>query len=138
MKVPLHFVNADIAPGVKTGGGVVSHVMNEIDITCLPDDLPEFIEVDLQKLEIGEAVHLADLKIPQGVESVQLTRGDNAVVATVQIPRAMVEPEPVAAAAAEGATAEGAAPAAGAPAGGAAAAGADAKKEPEKKEGGKK
>lgn len=138
MKVPLHFVNADIAPGVKTGGGIVSHVMNEMDITCLPDDLPEFIEVDLQKLEIGEAVHLADVKIPQGVESVQLTRGDNAVVATVQIPRAMVEPEPVAAAAAEGATAEGAAPAAGAPAGGAAAAGADAKKEPEKKEGGKK
>ncbi len=136
MKVPLHFINADIAPGVKTGGGIVSHVMNEMDITCLPDDLPEFIEVDLQKLEIGEAVHLADLKIPDGVESVQLTRGDNAVVATVQIPRAMVEPEPVAAVAAEGAAVEGAAPAAGAPA--TAAAGADAKKEPEKKEGGKK
>ena len=141
MKVPLHFINADIAPGVKTGGGIVSHVMNEMDITCLPDDLPEFIEVDLQSLEIGAAVHLADLKIPKGVESVQLTRGDNAVVATVQIPRAMVEAEPtVVAAAAEAASAEGAAPVAGA----APAAGADAKKEPEKKkepdkkEGGKK
>ena len=140
MKVPLHFINADISPGVKTGGGIVSHVMNEMDITCLPDDLPEFIEVDLQALEIGAAVHLADLKIPNGVESVQLVRGDNAVVATVQIPRAIVEPEPVVAAAvAEGAAVEGAAPAAGAaPAVAGATAGAEAKKEPEKKEGGKK
>ena len=139
MRVPLHFVNAEISPGVKTGGGIVSHVMNEMEISCLPNDLPEFIEVDLQALEIGAAVHLADIKIPPGVESTQLARGDNAVVATVQIPRAIVEPEPVAAAAAEGAAAEGAAAAAGAaPAAGAAAAGADAKKEPEKKEGGKK
>ncbi len=53
MKVPLHFMNADIAPGVKTGGGNVSHVMNELDITCLPDDLPEFIEVDLANLALG-------------------------------------------------------------------------------------
>ncbi len=138
MKVPLHFVNAELAPGVKTGGGIVSHVMNEIDITCLPDALPEYIEVDLQTLELGTSVHLADLKIPEGVDSVQLVRGDNAVVATVQVPRAIAEPEPeVAAAAAEGAAAEGAAPAAGgAPAAG--AAGADGKKEPEKKEGGKK
>ena len=139
MKVPLHFINADISPGVKTGGGIISHVMNEMNITCLPDDLPEFIEVDLQTLEIGAAVHLADLKVPKGVESVQLARGDNAVVATVQIPRAIVEPEPTVAVGAEGAAADGAAPAAGAaaPAAGAAA-GADAKKEPEKKEGGKK
>ena len=140
MKVPLHFINADIAPGVKTGGGIVSHVMNEIDITCLPDKLPEFIEVDLQNLEIGAAVHLSDIKIPEGVESVQLTRGDNAVVATVQIPRAMVEAEPTVEAAVEGAAVEGAAPAAAgvAPAAAAPAAGAAAKKEPEKKEGGKK
>ena len=139
MKVPLHFINADISPGVKTGGGIVSHVMNEMDITCLPDDLPEFIEVDLQTLEIGAAVHLADLQVPKGVESVQLTRGDNAVVATVQIPRAIVEPEPaVAVVAAEGAAVEGAAPAAGAAPVAGAAPGADAKKEPEKKEGGKK
>lgn len=138
MKVPLHFVNAEIAPGVKTGGGIVTHVMNEIDITCLPDDLPEFIEVDLQTLELGHSVHLADLKIPKGVESVQLVRGDDAVVATVQVPRAIVEPEPsVVAAATEGA-AEGAAPAAGAAAPAGAAAGADAKKEGEKKDSGKK
>jgi len=136
MSVPLHFINAAIAPGVKTGGGIVSHVMNEIDISCLPDALPEYIEVDLQTLELGHSVHLADLKIPEGVESVQLVRGDNAVVATVQIPRVIAEPEPeVAAAAAEGAAADGAAPAAGAAS---AAGAADAKKEPEKKEGGKK
>lgn len=136
MSVPLHFVNAAIAPGVKTGGGIVSHVMNEIDISCLPDALPEYIEVDLQTLELGSSVHLADLKIPEGVEFVQLARGDNAVVATVQVPRVIAEPEPEAAAAAAAAT-EGAAPAAGsAPAAGGAA--ADGKKEPEKKEGGKK
>jgi len=106
----------------------------------LPDKLPEFIEVDLQNLEIGAAVHLSDIKIPEGVESVQLTRGDNAVVATVQIPRAMVEAEPTVEAAVEGAAVEGAAPAAAgaAPAAAAPAAGAAAKKEPEKKEGGKK
>jgi large subunit ribosomal protein L25 len=136
MSVPLHFINAAIAPGVKTGGGIVSHVINELEISCLPDDLPEFIEVDLQNLELGHSVHIADLKLPKGVESVQQVRGDNAVVATVQVPRAIVEPEPeVAAAAAEGAAAEGAAPAA---AGAAAAPAGDAKKEPEKKEGGKK
>lgn len=131
MSVPLHFINAEIAPGVKAGGGIINHVMNEIDINCLPDDLPEFIEVDLKDLELGHSVHLSDLKMPKGVESVQQVRGENAVVATVQVPRAMVEAEPVAAVAAEGAAAEGAAAAAAAPAAG-------DKKEPEKKEGDKK
>jgi large subunit ribosomal protein L25 len=139
MKVPLHFVNADVAPGVKTGGGIVSHVMNEIDITCLPDDLPEFVEVDLQHLELGHSVHLADVKLPSGVDSTQLVRGDNAVVATVQVPRALVEPEPEVAPVPEAAAVEGApadaAAAAAAP--GAAPAAAGAKKEPEKKEGDK-
>ena len=137
MKVPLHFINADIAPGVKTGGGIVSHVMNEIEITCLPDDLPEFVEVDLQHLELGHSVHLADLKLPQGVDSPQLVRGDDAVVATVQIPRALVEPEPEVAPAAEAVAVEGAPADAAATAPGAAPAVAGAKKEPEKKEGDK-
>jgi large subunit ribosomal protein L25 len=134
MKVPLHFINADIAPGVKTGGGIVSHVMNEIDIICLPDDLPEFIEVDLQSLELGHSVHLVDLQMPKGVESAQQVRGENAVVATVQIPRALVEPEPEVAPVAEAAAVEGA------PAAGATPAASDKpgdKKEPEKKEGDK-
>jgi large subunit ribosomal protein L25 len=113
-----------------------------IDVTCLPDDLPEFVEVDLQHLELGHSVHLADVKLPKGVESPQLVRGDNAVVATVQIPRALVEPEPEVAPAAEAAAVEGA-PAADAAAAapgaapGAAPAAAGAKKEPEKKEGDK-
>ena len=82
IKVPLHFINADIAPGVKLGGGIVSHVMNEIDISCLPADLPEFIEVDLKDLVAGHSIHIADLKLPNGV-SVLLHGQDNPVVATI-------------------------------------------------------
>jgi large subunit ribosomal protein L25 len=122
---------------VKTGGGIVSHVMNEIDITCLPDDLPEFVEVDLQHLELGHSVHLADVKLPSGVDSTQLVRGDNAVVATVQVPRALVEPEPEVAPVAEAAAVEGAPAADAAASPGTAPAAAGAKKEPEKKEGDK-
>ncbi|MEX0958047.1 MAG: 50S ribosomal protein L25/general stress protein Ctc [Burkholderiales bacterium] len=106
MNVPLHFVNAEVAPGVKLGGGTVSHVLNEIDVSCLPDDLPEYIEVDLSALELGDSVHLEDLKMPKGVESIQLTRGDNLVVASVQVPRVVEVEEPVAEVAA---TEEGAA-----------------------------
>ena len=100
VKVPLHFVNADIAPGVKMGHGIINHVMNELDVQCLPDALPEFIEVDVGHLELGHSIHLADLKLPKGVESVQFKRGGNAVVATIQVPGAAVEAEPSAAPAA--------------------------------------
>ncbi|KAF0101605.1 MAG: large subunit ribosomal protein L25 [bacterium] len=77
VKVPLHFINADIAPGVKLGGGVVNHILTEADVTCLPSALPEYIEVDLGKLEAGQSLHLADLKLPAGVEFTALARGDN-------------------------------------------------------------
>ncbi len=77
MKVPLHFVNADIAPGVKLGGGVVNHILTEVDVSCLPGVLPEFIEVDLGKLEAGQSLHLSDLKLPAGVELTALARGDD-------------------------------------------------------------
>src|SRR5512133_3551024 len=91
-KVPLHFVNAEIAPGVKQGGGKISHVMTELDITCLPKDLPSFIEVDLGKLELGHSVHVSDLKLPKGVEiAAHGTHTSEAVVATVQVPRGTVE-----------------------------------------------
>lgn len=113
MRVPLHFVNAEISPGVKTGGGLVQHVMSELDIICLPADLPEYVEVDLANLQIGHSMHLADMKLPHGVESTQLRAGDNAVVATVTVPRAEAEP---AAEAAPAAAAAAAAPAAAAPA----------------------
>ncbi|MFZ2525720.1 MAG: 50S ribosomal protein L25/general stress protein Ctc [Candidatus Ferrigenium altingense] len=118
ISVPLHFINADIAPGVKTGGGKISHVMNELDIICLPKDLPAFIEVDLCKLELGHSIHVADLKLPNGVEAA--THGTHAaesVVATVQVPRGALEAEATAETASPAAASgKAAAPAAKAPA----------------------
>ena len=86
--VPVHFVGEE-APVKK--GGEVSHVVAEIEVTCLPKDLPEFIEVDLSALEIGAIVHLSDLKAPKGVEFVALAHGDDKAVANVHAPR--VAPE---------------------------------------------
>ena len=99
MKVPLHFVNADICPGVKLNGGIITHVMNDLNIACLPADLPEFIEVDLSTLALGHSIHVSDLKLPKGVEAAGTHIGE-AVVATVQVPRGAVEAEALAAAAA--------------------------------------
>ncbi|MGC2167389.1 MAG: 50S ribosomal protein L25/general stress protein Ctc [Gallionella sp.] len=110
IRVPLHFINEDIAPGVKVGGGKISHVMTDLDVACLPKDLPTFIEVDLANLALGHSVHVSDLKLPQGVEVA--THGEHtneAVVATVQVPRGAVEAEVAA-------TAVEAAPAAATPA----------------------
>ena len=88
MKVPLHFINEEIAPGVKLGGGLVNHIASEIDITCLPADLPEYIEVDLGALEVGESIHLSQIKFPSGVESVQLAKGgEDLGVVAIQTPR---------------------------------------------------
>lgn len=82
LKVPLHFVNGELSPAVKLGGDMISHVLNEIDIACLPKDLPEFIEVDLKDLESDQSIHVSDLKLPAGVEIVHHGEGDP-VVATV-------------------------------------------------------
>src|SRR5882672_3768837 len=105
MKVPLHFANAEKSPGVKEQGGIVSHVLNELNITCLPDDLPEFIEVDLSSLTVGHSVHVRDLALPKGVEPV-LHKNENPVVATVIIPSLITEEEEEAAAAAAVAAAD--------------------------------
>ncbi|MBI5658859.1 MAG: 50S ribosomal protein L25/general stress protein Ctc [Nitrosomonadales bacterium] len=105
MKVPLHFINADISPGVKQSGGIISHVMNDLDIACLPADLPEFIEVDLSGMAMGHSLHVSDLKLPKGVAVVAHGHTADAVVATVQIPRGAVEAEAEAAAAAAAAAA---------------------------------
>jgi large subunit ribosomal protein L25 len=83
-KVPLHFINADIAPGVKLSGGIVSHVMNEVDVKCLPADLPTFIEVDLKDLVAGHSLHVSQLALPKGVEVVHHGEGDP-VVATILV-----------------------------------------------------
>jgi large subunit ribosomal protein L25 len=112
MKVPLHFTNAEICPGVKLNGGIVSHVMNDLNVACLPADLPEFIEVDLASLAIGHSIHVTDLKLPKGVEVAGHGHVGKAVVATVQIPRGAIEAEATAAAEAAAATAQTAAPAA--------------------------
>lgn len=83
IKVPLHFVNEEIAPGVKLNGGLVNHVMTEVDVHCLAKDLPEFIEVDLSALKIGDSIHLSQLKLPNGVKLVQHTADDSVVVGIV-------------------------------------------------------
>jgi len=128
MRVPLHFLNAEIAPGVKVGGGVVQHVMNDIEIQCLPDDLPEFIEVDLKELQLGHSIHAAELVLPKGVETTAKLKHDNPAVVTVQVPKEIVIEEEAAAPVTE---ITGQAPAEAAAAGEAAA---GEKKEPEKKE----
>lgn len=87
VKVPFHFVNEELAPGVKLSGGNVSHIQTEADISCLAKDLPEFIEVDLGSLEAGHSIHLSQIKLPKGVEFVQLAHGDDAAVATILKPR---------------------------------------------------
>lgn len=77
VQVPLHFIGEESAPGVKVGGGLVSHLMSSVDVRCLPKDLPEFIEVDLSALELGQSVHLSDLKLPAGLEIVELSHGSD-------------------------------------------------------------
>jgi large subunit ribosomal protein L25 len=92
MKVPLHFVNEAESPAVKTQGAVVSHVMTEIDIACLPKDLPEFIEVDLSGLDTSHSLHVSGVKLPPGVSAVTHRTGDP-VVATAVVPKAAAEAE---------------------------------------------
>jgi large subunit ribosomal protein L25 len=147
MMIPLHFKGAAAAPGVKTEGGVVSHLLNQIEILCLPKDLPEFLEIDMSAMHINDMKRLSDIPLPSGVEIVLLAHGRDEAVASIHHPRAEeVEAVPEAAAtdAAAVAPAAGAVPAAGAAA---APAAAGAKKEegkpaaapaPAKKEGGKK
>ena len=104
MHVPLHFLNEDIAPGVKAGG-LVTHSATEVHITCLPKDLPEFIEVDLANLELDASLHLSDLTFPAGVECVDLGHGDDSshdhIVAAIHLPRAEKASDDGSAAAAE-------------------------------------
>jgi large subunit ribosomal protein L25 len=94
MRVPLHFINEDKCLGVKQGG-VVSHVITDIEIICFPKDLPEYIEVDLAEVDLGEGIHLYDLKLSEGSEIAALLHGGDAtqIVATVHIPKVVVEVE---------------------------------------------
>ena len=90
MKVPLHFINAEISPGVKGAGGIAQHVMNELEISCLPKDLPEFIVVDLTTLDVGHSIHVSALPLPAGVVVVTHGKRDPVVAAAV-VPKAHVE-----------------------------------------------
>jgi large subunit ribosomal protein L25 len=92
-RAPLHFINEEACVGVKLGGGLIAHSMTDLEISCLPKDLPEYIEVDMADIEIGQTVHLSDIKLPKGVESVALSHGDDhdLPVAAVNKPKAVEE-----------------------------------------------
>lgn len=83
VKVPLHFINAEFSPGVKLNGGIAAHILTEAEVSCLPKDLPEFIEVDMGNMEIGHSLHLSQIPLPAGVEFVQLAHGNDAAVASI-------------------------------------------------------
>lgn len=108
MNVPLHFTGEDVAPGVKLQGGNVSHHSIDVEISCLPKDLPEFLTVDLAELNVGDAAHLSDIVVPDGVTVVALTHGaeHDQPVASIHLPRGAIEDD-VDAAVAEGEAAEG-------------------------------
>jgi large subunit ribosomal protein L25 len=97
MRVPLHFMNQEIAEGVKTGGGVISHVMNDIEIQCLPDQLPEYIEVDLKSMKLDDIIHVNELNMPEGVEPVPKLKSDNPPVVSIHVPRVAAAEEEAAA-----------------------------------------
>jgi len=99
IKVPLHFANAEKSPAIKEQGGLITHVLNEIDIRCLPADLPEFIQVDLSNISIGHSIHIREITLPKGVE-LALGGNENPTVASAQIPKAAIAEEEEAAAAA--------------------------------------
>ena len=96
-RVPLNFINEDICVGVKLGGGLIAHTMTDIEISCLPKDLPESIDVDMAEVDVGQIVHLSDLTLPNGVESVSLSQGADydLTVATVNKQKAVEIDEPI-------------------------------------------
>ena len=89
-KVPVHFINGDIAPGVKLGGGIVSPALNELDVSCLPQDLPAFIEVDLKDLKAGQSIHVSQLALPKGVKAI-VHGSDDPVVVVITAKKAAAE-----------------------------------------------
>ncbi len=85
IKLPLHFVNADVCPGVKVGGGMFSHIVNEVDVKGLPGSMPEFIEVDVKDLQAGASLHLRDVKLPAGLELAHAADADKVVASIVAV-----------------------------------------------------
>ena len=96
MNVPLHYLGEDVAIGVKQGGGVVSKLMNEVEVVCLPKHLPEYLDVDVSELELDAMLHLSDIKLPEGVAIPELAQGpehDHAIVSIHVIKAAPIEEE---------------------------------------------
>ena len=102
-KVPLHFMNQETNPAVKLGGAIISHVVTEVEIECLPGDLPEYVELDLAKVEAGQSLHAKDITLPKGVSLVAHIESENPVIASAAVPAGATAAE---------AAAEGEAPAA--------------------------
>jgi len=98
IKVPVHFKNGDIAPGVKLSGGNITHILNDVEVVCLPKDLPEFIEVDLSSLTAGHTLHMSEVTLPAGVTFLSLSHGSDQPIAACVVPRGAAE-EPAAGAA---------------------------------------
>ncbi len=90
-KIALHFINADVSPAVKLHGATVSHVLSELEVSCVATDLPEFITVDLSNIDVGHSIHVSDLALPKGVSA--LTHGKNLTVATAAVPAGQVSAE---------------------------------------------
>ena len=108
--IPLHFINENMCAGVKQQGGLVGKIITEVEISCLPKDIPEFIDIDIAELHVGEAIHMSEIQLPEGVKlAANITEDYDPSVVTVQMPRAEVEEEPVEGV--EGIDAEGEAPA---------------------------
>ena len=93
MEIPLHFIGEDTCPGVKLKGGLISHLISEVEISCLPANLPEYIEVDLSAMDLDDIIHLSDIKVPADVELMELSQGEehDQPVASCQMPRVVVE-----------------------------------------------
>ncbi|MCK5386442.1 MAG: 50S ribosomal protein L25/general stress protein Ctc [Gammaproteobacteria bacterium] len=108
LRIPLHFINADASPGAQEGG-LITHSISEIEVACLPKDLPEFLEVDLSSLELDQSLHMSDITVPAGVELVELAHGEghDQPVASVHMPRGAAEEEEGEEAAPEAAAEEG-------------------------------
>jgi len=108
MTIPLHFINEDLCAGVKQEGAVIAHQMNSVEIICLPKDLPEFIEVDVENVNAGETIHLSDLKLSEGVVILALSHGDDhdLPVVSANIPRGSAEDDEAEASSEEDAPAE--------------------------------
>ncbi|MCX7272817.1 MAG: 50S ribosomal protein L25/general stress protein Ctc [Burkholderiales bacterium] len=97
LKVPLHFTNQEASPAVKLSAAIISHVITEISVSCLPADLPEFVAVDLSNLQVGQTIHMRDLVLPAGVKAM-LGGRENPVLITVSVPPSAAEETPAASA----------------------------------------